>query len=222
MSEDKDLEPPKLPIPKRESIPVSDFEGELFRDGTLDFNLDKYMARAREDLDRKKNWYEENPGWDARRTAESMARDYQGANYELIWRDRFSGRVPKRWDLWYFAMDDFKKAGQLGARLSQTLVDAGVSYPHHLVANETGKGQLLNTRQLAWLFVRPDLPLWNRNQIMEAQLKMGVKKEDIKHAMKLADEVRENLRKRQSGASSLENISKHPALSSPSESQQNS
>lgn len=189
----------------RETQP--DFESQLFRNGTLEFDFGQYMAEARQDLGRSQNWYENNPYFDAKRTAESMARDMEDAKYEMIWRSRFSGQIPRSWHIWYNVQGDFEKARAAGARLSETLVDAGVSHPHHLVANEVGKGQRLNTRQLAWLFVRPDFPNWNRDEILTAQRKMGVSENDLREAMKMADEVREQARKRGSGNITLKDAS---------------
>ena len=118
----------------------SDFERQLFRNGTLDFDLNQYLAEAREDLGRRGNWYEQNPYWDAQKTAESMARDMDDAKYEMIWQSRFSGQIPIQWHIEYNVTEDFEKAKEVGARLSEILVDAGVSHPHHLVANVVGKG----------------------------------------------------------------------------------
>lgn len=168
----------------------SDFESQLFQDGTLDFDLDRYLTEATEDLKRSKDWYGNNPYWDERRTAESMTRDMDDATYEMIWRKRFSGQIPRQWHIWYNVKGDFEKARQLGVRMSENLVDAGVSHPHHLVANEVGIGQRLNTKQLAWIFVRPEFPNWNRSEILAAQKKMGVSEDDLRDAMRMADEVR--------------------------------
>ena len=199
--------PDKPAVPPREVQP--DFESQLFRNGTLDFDFNKYMAEAREDLGRSQNWYENNPYWDAKRTAESMARDMGDAKYEMIWRSRFSGQIPRQWHIWYNVKGDFEKARAVGARLSEMLVDAGLSHPHHLVANEVEKGQRLNTKQLAWLFVRPDFPNWNRDEILAAQRKMDVSEDDLREAMRMADEVRNEARKRGSGSYTLEDTSAH-------------
>lgn len=187
---------------RNEVVPT--FESQLFRNGTLDFNLDQYVAEASQDLRSRKDWYDNNPYWDAKRTAESVVRDLDDARYEMIWRNRFSGQIPRQWHIWYNVSHDFEEARKLGVKLNETLVDAGVSHPHHLVANEVGKGQRLNVKQLAWLFARPDFPTWNREEILVAQRKMGVKEGEIHEAMRTADQVREDMRKSRHGSYALE------------------
>lgn len=187
----------------------SDFESQLFRNGTLDFDLNQYMAEATRDLQRSKDWYGHNPYWDAKKTAGSMARDMNDAKYEMIWKSRFSGQIPKYWYIWYNVIGDFEKARRLNARLSETLIDAGVSHPHHLVAYEVGKGQRLNTRQLAWLFVRPDFPDLNRDEIITAQRKMGVSEKELQVAIKMADQVCSEARRRGSGVYTPGDTSNH-------------
>jgi hypothetical protein len=78
-----------------------------------------------------------------------------------------------------------------------------------LVANKVGKGQRLNTRQLAWLFVRPDFPDWNRDEILTAQRKMGVSEDDLREVTRMADEVRKQARKRSLGSYFPEDASSH-------------
>lgn len=187
----------------------SDFESQLFQDGTLDFDLDRYLTEATEDLEKSKDWYDNNIYWDEGRIVKNMARDVDHAKYEMIWRRRFSGQIPRQWHLWYIARDDLEKARQLGVRISETLIDAGVSHPNHLVANEVGIGQRLNTKQLAWIFVRPEFPNWNRNEILAAQRKMGVSEDDLREAMRMADEVRNETKKRGSGDYTLDDASDH-------------
>jgi hypothetical protein len=179
------------------------FERDLFRSGTLDFNLEKYVVEANKSLERTRQWYGQG-GWDEKRAAESFARDIQDAHYDLIWQQSFSGKVPRHWDIWYNVQNDFEKAREQKATLSPTLVDAGISHPHHLVANAVGKGQRLDARQIAWLFVRPDFPEWNREQIIAAQRDMGVKDEDIQAGMRMAEEVRGSMKEKGSGGFSLD------------------
>jgi hypothetical protein len=194
---------PNNPVAPRNEV-VQTFESQLFRGGTLEFNPDHYLTEAADDLKKQKDWYDNNPYWDAKRTAESISRDMDDAKYEMIWRRRFSGQIPQQWYIWYNVSHDFEDARRLGVQLSETLVDAGVSHPHHLVANEVGQGQRLSIKQLAWLFARPDFPDWNRDQILVSQRKMGIKEEDICEAMRAADKVRSDMRDRYSGSPVLD------------------
>jgi hypothetical protein len=116
----------------------------------------------------------------------------------------------------YNVMDDFEKAREQKVGLNHTLVDAGITHPHHLVANEVGKGQRLDTKQLAWLFVRPDFPEWKLNEILTAQKQKGVGSKEIKAAQKLAEEIRERMKAQGSEGLSLES----PPLQLPSNTDQ--
>ena len=95
---------------KKTAVPVTeaatgDFERQLFRNGTLDFNLDKYVGEANESLERQRQWY-----GDYRDAAESFARDIQQAHYNLIWQQNFSGKIPRHWDDWGSVQDDCKRS----------------------------------------------------------------------------------------------------------------
>lgn len=184
--------PNSLAVPSGEI--AQSFESQLFRNGTLEFDFDQYLAEAATNLTRKKDWYP-SAHWDAKRALESLSSDIDDSRYEMTWRRRFSGQIPQQWHIWYNVRNDFEAAKRVGVQLSETLVNAGISHPHHFVANEVGKGQRLNIKQLAWLFARPDFPDWNRDQILAAQRRMGVIEVDIREATRIADEVKADKRK---------------------------
>ena len=192
------------PITASNEIRKSTFERELFRNGTTDFNLASYVVEANASLERTRQWYAQ-ASWDEKRATESFARDIQDAHYDLIWRQSFSGKIPRHWDIWYNVQNDFKKAREQKVTLSPTLVNAGITHPNREVVNEVGKGQTLDVRQMAWLFIRPEFPEWNTKEIIAAQRKMGVKDEDIEQATRLADEVRERMNEKDSSGLSLQN-----------------
>ncbi len=174
--------------PPTSETPLNNFERQLFSKGTLDFNLERYVAEGNESLARRREWYGQG-GWDERRAAESFADDLKDAHYDLIWKQRFSGKVPKRWVIWQNIMENFHQAWAQKILLSPNLVDAAVSHPNHKVANYVGKLRRLDVRQMTWLFVRPDFPQWNRDQIIFAQKQMGATDEDIQKAQRMADEI---------------------------------
>ncbi len=182
------------------------FEQELFREGKLHFNFDDYAQKTRRYLKKTEDFCQEGY-FDENISAEMMAREYEYAYQGLVWRQRFSGEVPKSWDIWYNTKKDFEKAKEEKVRLSSKLIDAGITYPHHIVALEVAKSQILNLRQLTWVFVRPDLPGWARSKIFESQLKKGVNEETIEAAKKKAEEVREKIRKERERKKSLHSSS---------------
>jgi hypothetical protein len=170
--------------------PKNNFEGELFRNGTLDFNIEKYVAKTTKYLTDIKQWINDNPNWDEK-TFATISKSY---DHELVWLQRFSGKIPKHWGKWYNVRYDFEKARKQCLPLSRTLVDAGISNPCHLVTIEVGKGQRLNARQMAWVFVRPEIPMCDRNEIIKLQKQNGLSDKDMETARKMADEIHERMR----------------------------
>src|SRR5688572_33133310 len=87
---------------------TNNFERQLFRNGTLDFNLEKYVEAANESLERNSQLYD--PGSLSEIAVENFARHIQDAHYDLIWQQSFSGKIPRHWDRWSNVQDDFEKA----------------------------------------------------------------------------------------------------------------
>lgn len=191
-----------------------DFERHLFRGGAMQFNLDKDVPEVEKNFARSKGWYEDHPAFPADMKTDAVVELMETGHFDLAWRKHFSGKAPERWKTWTEASSDFKEAGKKKVQLSQELVDAGVSHPHHLVANETGFGQTLNVNQLAMVMARPAMPQWNIDQIVESQRKKGVPDSVIKAARDMAERVKSERGARskrpkiaQSGKSGLPNDS---------------
>ena len=183
---------PKKDIVKR--ISREEFEGRLFSGGTYHFDFDRDVRELEMDVGRAKAWYDGNPGWDEKRTADSMKRDINDARYNLTWRSQFSDQIPRRWLDWCDIGDDFEEAERLNLQLSDGLVDAGITHPHHLVANTVGKAQKLNEAQLGAAVARSDIPAWNEEEISKAQLKRGLSKINIRKAQARAEEIKRSMR----------------------------
>lgn len=167
----------------------SDFEKELFRDGVYVFDFDKEVGRAEEHYHSKKEWLR-HPAWVTR--AQDMLADLvTSEQWELAWKQAFSGRIPKSWYIWHGPMKAFEEAGKRNIQLSPTLVNAGVSHDHHLVVNEAGKSQKLSSEQLGLVLGRDDIPSWNSDQIIAAQRAKGMTKGEFDDARTYAAEVRE-------------------------------
>lgn len=98
------------------------------------------------------------------------------------WLFHFNGKIPKRWaDHWANASRDFEEAGKRNVQLSPTLVDAGVSHPNPWTVEEVAKTQKLTPEQLAISFAAHPGD-WYREQLIEAQRKLGVSEEEIDRA----------------------------------------
>lgn len=178
--------PDEPPIPLNPSGEIQpDFESQLFRNGTLDSDFDQYMAKTREHLGRISNRHEQDS---PPRVAQDIY-EYEVMGQEIIWCIRFSKYIPKHWASSDNVKGDFEKAKEVGARLSETLVDAGVSHPNFYVAIAVSKGQKLNTKQLTSLLVRPYFPPWAKEDILASQRKIGVSEGNLRKAMRMADEM---------------------------------
>jgi hypothetical protein len=167
---------------------LSEFERSLFSEGVYVFEPTIDYADAEGEIASSADWYDNNPYWDDEQTRDSINRDVFQKRWELAWKQHFSGKVPKDWEMWHAPMDDIEEAGNRRIQLSSTLIDAAVSHDHHLVANKVGTLQDLNTHQLAIAFAR-ELPPWNIGQIVEAQVKRGMSEEQVDEARKLAEEI---------------------------------
>jgi len=186
---------PRDLAPREHRVPKSDFEVSLFRDGVYHFDFDKDANELNMDLASKKEWFDENPGWDERRTAQDMVWYIDSANFSLVWRQQFSDRIPRRWLFWYYARDDFEEAGKRGIQLSEELVTAGVTHPHHLTAKAAGESQQLNTDQLIAVLAHPTISGWVQRDILDAQKRMGLSEKDLREAQRRAEEIKERMKK---------------------------
>lgn len=174
----------------------SDFERDLFQNGVYMFDFDKEVDRASENYHSMKEWLD-HPGWVSR--AQAVLTDLvTSEQWELAWKQAFSGRIPKSWYIWHGPIDAFEKAGKKNVQLSSILVNAGVSHDHHLVVNEAGKSQKLSPEQLGLVLGRDDIPSWNSDQIIKAQKAKGMTKDEYEEAQSYAKKVRELIRKAKS------------------------
>lgn len=197
------LKPKKQDIVK--SITRGEFEKNLFSGGVYHFDFDRDVRELEMDVMRTKAWYDSNPHWDEKRTADSMARDIDDARYELTWRNQFSGQIPRNWVNWITISDDFEAAGKLGLQLSDELINAGITHPHHLVANTVGKSQRLNMTQLIAALARPGIPSWNEREIIDAQITKGLTQKELGEAQRRANEIKEKIRQEKKGKPQLRN-----------------
>ena len=168
----------------------ADFERSLFEGGAMKFDLDKDIPDVGRHFMDRRRWYDEHPTWSQEWKTEGVVRLMEEGQFDLAWRQHFGGRIPERWKTWYSAKDDFEAAQNRGIQLSKDLVDAGISHPHHLVANSAGLSQSLNLNQLAMVMARPAMPQWNIDQIVESQRKMGVPESVIKAARDMAERTK--------------------------------
>lgn len=171
---------------------VTDFERNLFADGVYVYNPAAELADAESDIARMTAWYRDN--WDIQRAHDSLSDDVSQKRWELSWKQHFSGQVPKDWEMWDAPMMDVEQAGKRGLQLSETLIDAAISHEHHLVANTAGTLQDLNTHQLAIAFAR-ELPRWNIDEIVEAQVKRGMSGKQVAEARRMAEDIRKRMSK---------------------------
>lgn len=156
--------------------------------------LEEELLKAKEDLDSFEKWLRSTHTSEEEIKTELEERK-QDLMLEIKWKYYFKGRnIPSSWDIWYNVSETFTEAAKNKEELSTDLIDAGISHPHHLVAYETGKTQRLNTRQLAYLFIR-ELPFWNFEEIIEAQTEKGMTDQDLEEAKKYAEEYKERLEK---------------------------
>jgi hypothetical protein len=174
---------------------AAEFERELFKRGTLEFDFDQYLAE-REHLLVYSGKKLKEEGW----KPDFAARIIEGIGDETthyhVWQSHFSGQVPEDWKSWTLTWGAFRRAGELGFQLSSPLVDAGVSYPASLVAIEAGETQRLNETQLAILLARPDLYDYQREAVLAAQMEMGVSEEVIHEATRIAKETQDRIREK--------------------------
>ena len=179
--------------PKDLTPPKSDFERELFKDGVYEFDFDKEIKDSEHSYVRYRDWLQ-HPGWVSR--APAMLADFiSSENWDLAWKQAFSGRVPKSWGILHGPMEAFPEAAKRNIQLSPTLVNAGVSHDHHLVVNETGKSQKLSPEQLGLVLGRDDIPPWNSDQVIAAQKAKGMTNQEFNEAEVYAAEVREKTRR---------------------------
>lgn len=184
------------------------FERELFSKGSLIFNVAQSTAEADKHLQERKQFWDSNTTVDEKFAAESFARELHSAEHRITWQQRYSGLVPRNWDDPYKVAEDFKRAHELmpNTPLSNSLVDAGITYPDAYVNGVVATTQRLNRQQLAWYFVgrdhRPDLI----REVSAVQRGFGVPRREIKAAKILARNVTKRMAEEKSQRSSPETL----------------
>lgn len=177
--------------------PISDFEQELFRNGVYVFDPNKEIYDAEKILLQHKDWMDRNWGNFLHRDSFDDKIAYE--KHHILWKQAFSGLIPIHWSDWREVKNDFEKGRELNIQLNPTLVDAGVTHSSHFVVRETGRGQKLQTRQLAVVIARKEvenIPGWNYEEIIQAQESKGLSKKDFDKAKDLAKKIVSNLRNR--------------------------
>lgn len=180
---------PSVAISTERALPVSDYEKELFRFGVMKFDLKKFTKETGDELRQTQEWRKANllEGME-----EAIAREKDRAKAEIRWRYQFDGKVPATWTNWINISKAFEEAGP-DTPLSQTLVDAGVSYPSANVAESVAQSQRLSRNQLAFIMARPDITSARLEHILKYQEKKGVTQEEIRYASGFAAQVKERV-----------------------------
>ncbi len=175
---------------------TSDFERELFRHGVYEFDFDKEANNSEVAYSSYKNWLR-HPAW-VDRAEGVLARFVSSENWDLAWKQAFSGRIPKNWNMWYGLTHSFEEAGKRNVQLSPILITAGMSNSHHLVVNRAGTNQRLTPEQLGIVLGRDDIPKWNSDEVVDAQRNRGMTQKEFRKAEDFAKVVREAMRKARS------------------------
>ena len=168
---------------------TTDFEQELFKNGTYRFNFDVEIKKSESEYHKRQSRL--------RRAQlpkeQSSLRDFVGKEgHELAWKQFFDGMVPKSWgESWTNVDNAFEEAGRRDVQLSEVLVNAGVSHYHPLVINRAGKNQRLTSDQLGLVLARGDIPRWNLKEVIKAQfVDRGMSVQEIREAEGIALEMR--------------------------------
>ena len=171
-------------------ISREEFEEKLFSGGVYHFDFDRDARELKMDVVSFKAWCDNNPLWDEKRKADSLAIDVNDARYEFSWRNQFDGQIPKSWLNWMSIRDDFEEAQKLGLQLSDDLINAGITHPLNIVANTVGKSQRLNMTQLVAVLARPNIAPWNEQEIISAQITKGLTQTDLREAQRRAEKIK--------------------------------
>lgn len=127
------MNPYKSPTEARDA---EDFEAQLFQYGTLSFNpelVEQELARRLKAVEKRdsrrptSNHIQHND--ELRRTRNRM-KEYSK------WLEKYQGKVPQHWDLWYRIIYDIHAAKKLGIALNSTLLEAAQSHPNWQVGAE--------------------------------------------------------------------------------------
>lgn len=182
--------------------PKSNFEQELFRNGTYHFDFEAEIKKSETEYHHYQKWLRNAQPF----REQSSLQDFVGSErHEIMWKQFFDGAIPKSWgESWASVMDAVEEAGKRDVQLSDTLVNAGVSHSYHLVANRTGRNQRLSSQQLGLILAREDVPQWNSNEVVEAQRKRGMSDKELREAEKVAAEMRDKMRRKKAGQDKIE------------------
>lgn len=179
------------PIQKRKK-----FETELFKDGVFVLDEHNVPPDARRFLAAQKEWYSADHGSGMESSLLFQERNKGG--HELLWKRRFSGRIPLLWDDWENIVSALQVAQKKGITLNRELIDAAATHPDGRVVQAVGTTQRLNTQQLAWVFTEPshidewgnaDGQLFHFNKIIQAQKKLGTPASVLMHAQEIAKAI---------------------------------
>ncbi len=159
----------------------------------IDPKLRELLEKAKADIDSHESWLKRTSRSEDE-IEESLARYKEGLIEDVKWEHYFSNKgIPDSWSIWYNITEYFKEAAKNNEQLDANLIDAGISHPHHLVALETAKSQKLTIQQLAYVFIR-DLPMWNFQEIIQAQKDKGMTDSQIMEAQEYAKQYMEKLK----------------------------
>src|SRR3989338_6087594 len=162
----------------------SPFEEQLFRDGVMEFNWEEESARAEGELSQDRDALKD---WSKKRLEEAVQEEAHFLRHGIAWKAMFQGKVPKNWDSWMNVGSAFRDAKERGAQLSETLMDAGITHPNWIAAQDAGKAQRMNRKQLVWFFLL-QRPFFSVEEVLEEQKSIGTAEADIKASKKEAQE----------------------------------
>ena len=178
---------------KNLTVPQSDFEKELFKDGAYAFDFDKEVQEAEGVYHRTTGWLHHRLEPD--RVQNVLAGLASSESWDLAWKQAFSDRIPKNWDVWGKVMVSFKEAGRRNIQLSPVLVNAGVSHDFPSVVYEAGKSQRLTPQQLGFVLGRDNLSQWISDRVIATQKAKGMTTQEYDRARAYAEKIKEIFRK---------------------------
>jgi len=203
MNKTEELEEKKLPTTRVDSSTLepdqkAKFLKSIWENGIYHFDPDQDLARLEQSHQSYRDWHT-RVHWESERARKAIADDVDDSKYELAWRSWFSDQIPNDWVRpkggagWHTMMRVFEQSRDLAAELPEKLITAGLTYRHHLVVNAVGKSQHLSSEQLLIVFSHPELPKWNVDEIVDAQIEMGTDLSIIEEAKQKAKYKKKSL-----------------------------
>lgn len=106
-----------------------------------------------------------------------------------LWFDRFRGKIPAHWGIWYGITRDLEE----NEKLPEEWLDAAVTYNYWRVAQVACEHHRLNVEQMAIALVQFGKSRFNIEEAIDAQRNQGVTNEEIESAIEIAQNEGEKL-----------------------------